>query len=199
MEMGLGTAIGIVAGFLLAVSWDVFKARRDRGQRQRSALKNLCREMAGNRKVCSSNLTMLAVEERDIAKRESMGHLNPLERLETGAWSLAYLDLPSALVSDDDLVNRLEVLVSIARRIDNTIESREHFRIQHIAGAGPFYLNVMAGYANVLRYPQEDLIARIDEAQRELWHHIAPGSRLLEAWLQKVPGLRGGRRSVSAF
>lgn len=198
MEMGLGTAIGIVAGFGLAVAWDIFKARRDRGRRQRSALKNLCREMAGNRKVCSSNLTMLGVEERDIAKHESKGHLNPLERLETGAWSLAYLDLPSALVSDDDLVNRLEVLVSITRRIDSTIESREHFRIQHVAGANTFYLTVMAGYANILRYPQEDLIARIDEAQQELWPQIAPGSGLLKAWLRKVAGRWGGHGSVSA-
>jgi hypothetical protein len=198
MEMGLGTAIGIVAGFGLAVAWDIFKARRDRGRRQHSALRNLCREMAGNRRVCSSNLTMLGVEERDRAKRESKGHLNPLERLETGAWSLAYLDLPSALVSDEDLVNRLEVLVSIARRIDNTIESREHFRIQHVVGADTFYLNVMAGYANILRHPQEDLIVRIDEAQRELLPQIAPGSGLLKSWLQKIAGLRSGRGSVSA-
>jgi hypothetical protein len=125
-------------GFCLATARDLLRERRERQHRQRAALRNLCREMSNNRGTCSSNLTMLAVEKGSLEARESMGNVNPLDRLEEGAWSLAYLDFPSRLIEDEDLLRRLEVLVGLTHRVNTTIQSRETFQIQHLSNNADF-------------------------------------------------------------
>lgn len=108
-------------GFCLATIRDWFRERRDRQRRQLGALKNLQREVNNNRRACSSNLTMLAVEKEELEARASKGHMTPLDRLEEGAWSLAFLDLPSDLLTDEDLMSRLDV----SRGLDEKRSFRE--------------------------------------------------------------------------
>jgi hypothetical protein len=162
--------------FCLATARDLWRERRERRRRQRAALRNFCREMSNNRRACSSNLMMLAVEKNDLEERRNKGHMTPLDRLETGAWSLAFLDLPSTLLKDEDLLGRVETMVGIAKRVNATIESRETFQIQHLSGGENFYFQTMTRYVEQLRYPHEDLLQRIDEASSELLAIVEPES-----------------------
>lgn len=159
-------------GFLLATVRDWIRNRRDRRRRQQGALLNFIREIDGNRQSCSSNLMLLKTEKNALKAMESKGYVNALDRLEEGAWSLARLDLPTWLVVDSDLLGRIETLLSVTRRVNASLESRERFHIQHLAGDDGFLVEGLTKYANVLVYPQEDLIRRIDEIRRELAPHL---------------------------
>jgi hypothetical protein len=162
-------AIGAtLLGFALATARDLFRDRRDRNRRQRAALHNLSRELESNHRSCSSNLMLLKTESKELAKGQSKGYVNPLERLEVGAWPLVRLDMPLSLLADADLLGRIETLLAITRRVNAAIASREQFHIQHLAGDPQFLVDGLAKYAGVLVYPQEDLILRIDEVQRDL-------------------------------
>lgn len=162
--------------FGLATARDLWRERRERRRRQRAALRNFYREMSSNRRACATNLMMLAIEKKDLEERKSKGHMTPLDRLETSAWSLAFLDLPSTLIRDEDLLGRLETMVGIAKRANRTIESRETFQILHLTGGDDFYFQTMTRYAGQLQYPHEDLMRRIDEAGSELQPIVEPES-----------------------
>jgi hypothetical protein len=172
-EVASSTSAAIAAGatlfgFVLATARDLLGEHLERKRRRRAALRGFQREMASNRAACSSNLMMLNVEKDQLENRQSLGHVNPLDRLETGAWRITYPDLPSRLISNEDLLSRLQVLVRVVHQINSGIESRERFQIQHVARQDNFYIDGMLRYAHILRYPQEDLISRIDEAHCEL-------------------------------
>ena len=162
-------------GFLLATIRDWVRNRRDRRRRQQAALLNFFREIEGNRQSCSSNLMLLKTEKNALKAKESKGYVNALDRLEEGAWSLARLDLPTWLVVDGDLLGRIETQLSITRRVNASLESRERFHIQHLAGDDRLLVEGLTKYADVLVYPQEDLIGRIDEILRELAPHLPVG------------------------
>ena len=103
---------GLVAlsAFCLAVVWDLIKFRRDRDKRRRAALAGFCEEMSANREAAGNNLTLIAVEAKQLKEGEAKGLLNTLSLLETGAWTIARLDLHHKLLQDHDLVRRLQIV-----------------------------------------------------------------------------------------
>lgn len=168
-----GGAIALFS-FALAVLWDVLKSKRDRQQRQRAALQNFYRELASNRKICGSNLMLLKTEQGPLGEGKSKGLVNPLDRLEEGAWPIARLDLPIKLLRDTDLLSRIEVYTGIVHRVNSGLEARERFQIQHLASDVSLLVDGLARYAGIVIYPQEDLITRIAELQRELRRFVSP-------------------------
>lgn len=165
---------GLVAGgvvallaFALAVLWDLLKFRRDRGARQKSALAGYKEEMTANREAAGNSLTLIAVEDRDLAGRSAKALLNPLSSLETGAWTVARLDLPNELLEDHDLVRRLQIIHRNTTDINSLIQSRENFRIEHL-GDDELLVEGLRKYGSVLSHLLRDLQARINEAMREL-------------------------------
>jgi hypothetical protein len=169
------TAISILAGggialisFGFAVSWDLIKGRRTRKARERALLANFSREMASNRRAVTSNLMRLKTEQKQVANKETLGDTNPLARLEGGAWQLLRIDLPGALVDDGEFLRRLEIIVAKVVEINSTMDNRERFQIQHLAGNPDFVADGLTRYHNILVYPLEDLMHRIDEAQEDL-------------------------------
>ncbi|HJZ36876.1 MAG TPA: hypothetical protein VJ204_11465 [Solirubrobacterales bacterium] len=169
------SAISILAGgataliaFCFAVAWDLIKAHRAREARERALLANLSRELGANRDAITSDLVRLKTEQKQLADEETLGYVNPLSRLEAGAWQLLRIELPSALVDDGELLRRLEIIVAKVAEVNNTMDNRERFQIQHLAGDASFLAPRLASYDNILVYPLEDLMRRIDEAREDL-------------------------------
>lgn len=169
------TAISILAGgataliaFGFAVAWDLIKAHRAREARERALLANFSRELGANRQAITSDLVRLKTEQKQLADQETLGYVNPLSRLEAGAWQLLRIELPSALVDDGELLRRLEIVVAKVTEVNSTMDNRERFQIQHLAGDPDFLAPRLASYDNILVYPLEDLMRRIDEAQEDL-------------------------------
>jgi hypothetical protein len=169
------TAISILAGgataliaFGFAVAWDLIKAHRTRKARESALLANFSREMASNRRAITADLMRLRIEQKQIADKETLGDTNPLARLEAGAWQLLRIELPGALVDDGELLGRLEIIVAKVTEINATMDNRERFQIQHLAGNPGFVADGLTRYNHILDYPLEDLMHRIDEAQADL-------------------------------
>lgn len=161
-----GGTVALLA-FGLAVLWDLIKFRRDRGARRKAALAGYREEMAANRDAAGNNLTLIAVEDQDLAEGTAKALVNPLSSLETGAWTIARLDLPKELLEDYDLLRRLQIVHRNTSDINSLIESRENFRVEHL-GEDELLVEGLRKYGSVLSHLLRDLQTRIDEAMHEL-------------------------------
>lgn len=161
-----------LASFALAIAWDLVKYRRERAGRRQAGLAGLREEMSANRGAAGNNLTLLAVEERDIRAGKTKGLVNTLSSLETGAWAIARLDLPTALLDDHDLVRRLQIIHRNTADINSLIQSREGFRI-HFMRDDNLLVDGLLKYGGILSHLLKDLQQRIDEAERELAPHLS--------------------------
>jgi hypothetical protein len=161
---------GLIAllSFGLAVLWDSYKHRRDQRGRQQAGLVGFNEEMLGNHRAAENTLNLLGHERHSRQKQEIKALINPLSQLEHGAWPIARVDLPSELLADYDLMQRLRQVNRNTIEINSLIESRENFRIQHLGGDDPLFEQGFDGYTGVLMVMLRDLKSRIEEATREL-------------------------------
>jgi hypothetical protein len=157
---------GIVAlfSFVLATWREERRLRVEQQQRRRLALVSFAKEMEANRRLCGSIRNSLGMEAKQLEKGNNQGFLNPITQIETGAWTLARVDLPTDLLKDSDLLRRLEIIDSKEREINQMIRTRENFRIQHLTTAPQFLVTTLIGFRRIIDYPLGDLSARIEEA-----------------------------------
>lgn len=172
-----GAAIALLA-FGMATAREVFVRRRDSSRRQKLGLRTFEREMTANREASGNNLTLIAVEKQDLESGSAKALLNPLSRLESGAWPVARVDLPTALLEDEDLVTRLQIINRNTDDINSLIASRETFRLQHL-GKDELLVEGLIKYGDVLTHLLRDLQQRIDEAEREIAPYVGSVSSTL--------------------
>lgn len=84
---------------------------------------------------------------------------------------MARVDLPTALLEDEDLVRRLQIIDRNTNDINSLIASRETFRLQHLS-QDDLLVEGLIKYAGVLTHLLRDLQQRIDEAEREIAPYI---------------------------
>jgi hypothetical protein len=111
--------------------------------------------------------------------------LNPITHLENGAWPLARVDLPNEVLFDARLLRLLEIIDSKGREINQMIQSRENFRIQHVPGDPGFLTASLLGFRRIIDYPLEDLSERIEEVLPQIMP-LAEGRR--DRWLAPLEG-----------
>jgi hypothetical protein len=61
------------------------------------------------------------------------------------------------------LLRLLEIIDSKGREINQMIQSRENYRIQHVSGDPGFLTANLLGFRRIIDYPFEDLSERIEE------------------------------------
>ncbi|HEU5106684.1 MAG TPA: hypothetical protein VFU11_12705 [Solirubrobacterales bacterium] len=164
---------GVVAlfSFGLAMLHDKRKSKAGREQRQRAALNSFVKEMEANLRHCGTLRNSLAMEAKQIEEDDS-AFLNPITQIENGAWSLARVDLPDGVLSNVDLLRLLEIIDSKEREINQMIESRESFRIQHVAGSPEFLVANLLGFRRIIDYPLQDLSNRIEEVLLQITPYV---------------------------
>jgi hypothetical protein len=150
--------LGVAAGAGISFARD----RRERNRRQLAAIRNFRRELEANRRSCSSNLTLLKTEDRDLREGRGLGHTNSLQPMLEGAWTLVFLDLPGWMLSDTGFLSDVETMLSICRRINGDLQAREAFHLRHLLVDREFLTDGLSRFARILIYPQEDLILRTD-------------------------------------
>jgi hypothetical protein len=109
-----GGAIAIFA-FVLAVGWDVLRARRERTQRDRALLTAALAETEATIATASNDLGLVQRELGLLAKDQRL--LNPLDPIEGGFWDAIKLDPPAALFEEADTLARIR---DVSRRTDQT-------------------------------------------------------------------------------
>lgn len=104
------------------------------------------------------------MEAKELEEGNNQGFLNPITQIENGAWALVRVDLPTDLLEDSDLLRRLEIIDSKEREINQMIQTRENFRIQHLTADSQFLVTTLLGFRRIIDYPLSDLSTRIEEA-----------------------------------
>jgi hypothetical protein len=164
---------GVVAifSFGLAMLHDKRKSKADREQRQRASLNSFVKEMEANLRHCGTLRNSLAMEAKQLEEGNA-AFLNPMTQIENGAWSFARVDLPDGVLSNSDLLRLLEIIDSKEREINQMIQSRESFRIQHVAGDFEFLVANLLGFRGIIDYPLRDLSNRIEEVLPQIIPYV---------------------------
>jgi hypothetical protein len=164
---------GVVAlfSFFLAMLHDKRKSKTDREQRQRAALNSFVKEMEANLRHCGALRNSLAMEAKQLEEGDA-AFLNPITHVENGAWPLARVDLPNEVLFNSSLLRLLEIIDSKEREINQMIQSRENFRIQHVAGDPGFLAANLLGFRGIIDYPLKDLSNRIEEVLPQITPYV---------------------------
>jgi hypothetical protein len=163
------TAAGIaLATFVVASARDEYKNRRDRRGRQRAVLLGYKEEMLANYSAAENTLNLLGYERWSRQQKEMKALINPASRLENGAWPIARVELPSRLLRDQDLMQRLRQINRHTLEINSLIESRENFRIQHLGSEDALFDQGVEGYTAIIIEMLRDLKRRTEEASEDL-------------------------------
>jgi hypothetical protein len=117
---------------------------------------------------------LLKTQEKDLEDDRNRGWVNSLERMQTEAWTLAFLDLSTQVLSNVDLLGEVETLLAICRRVNADLDARDRFRLQHLLADHRFLADGLSRFNVILIYPQEDLISRIDLVDEALDEFLQP-------------------------
>lgn len=121
----LTSIIGIIVGFGLAVVWDLWKRRMDRGEELKRASRAIIQEMAVNLRVFKLNSELLKKD--DEAADQSQEIVNQLDRLCCAAGESAYLR-GSLEHADPELAEKLRNTYAGLASVNYKIEGRELYR-----------------------------------------------------------------------
>jgi hypothetical protein len=119
-----GLITGAVLAFVLTMSWDVYKDRREQARGETILRTSLLEEIRDNQRIVEVNRQLLQQELAIVDENKQV--VTPLTLLKTGIW-----DLLKVRLSDDyeaDLLNQIRDYASLADSINDTIRSREAYR-----------------------------------------------------------------------
>lgn len=157
--------------FGLAMLHDKRKSKAGREQRQRASLRSFAKEIEANLRHCRTLRNSLAMEAKQLEEGDA-AFLNPITQIENGAWSIARVELPDGVLSNSDLLRRLEIIDSKEREVNQMILSRESFRIQHVSRNPEFLAANLLGFRGIIDYPLQDLSSRIEEVLPQLMPYV---------------------------
>ena len=158
-EWFLGALGGIVAtgiGFLLAMTWDIYKLRTEGHEREQATLGAIAEEMKANQEAIDRNINILAGELEVLKQGRRV--VKPLSLLQTSAWDLVKISRPGRLFVPNTIV-KLREIVTLAGQLNEEIRSRESYRI---------YNGAMNNYLEVLRLYDENLLAAHNQLRASL-------------------------------
>ena len=127
---GLGATL---IGFILTIAWDLQKLKRDENEKKNMILKIIDEELKANKKNIEWNTNTLDAELGLLEIKMDM--VGPLLLLKTGFWEVLKIHMPLSLLSKEDL-GRLRSIIHLAEQINETIRSRENYRINNLELSG---------------------------------------------------------------
>ncbi len=122
--------IATIIGFVLTMSWDIYKFNRELKQREETVISAVKEELVSNLSILQYNQTILQKELEVIAEDKSV--VAPLSLLQSGFWDLVKINLPRKLTKVDTLA-QIRKAAQLADQINEQIRSRENYRINNQA------------------------------------------------------------------
>lgn len=130
-EWLLGIFFGSLLTFVLTVAWDHYKFSRDNKRKDEVVLSVLYEEISINSAIVSNNEKLIERELTILHLEQSL--INPLQLLRSKAWDLVIMNLPQVLLNDRDILRKIREIYLIVDEIDETIRSRENYRLANEA------------------------------------------------------------------
>ena len=154
-SIGVGAT---VVGFILTMVWDFFKFRRENHAREKALLNIIKYELSENISVLDNNKTILKQELKGLDKHEIV--IQPLIQLQCGFWDLLKINLSfPKKISDFDSSMNLIRIAQITKEINETIISRQEYRIHNEA---------MSNYSVKMKIYDEIVMKKIEKMQELL-------------------------------
>lgn len=176
-------ALVAVFAFILATVRDELRYRRDRRQREKAVLAAMREEIASIRETSEANQHALADEIEALQNQRQ--RLNPLDPLASGLWELARVEMPRVLINDAEALAALREISRRISRVNETIRSREAFRIgfPHVASGRDHesmerYNKLLEGYDRAVTASTEGLIRTISDFEPRLGRSSEEGPTL---------------------
>jgi hypothetical protein len=119
-----GGGIAVFA-FFLALLWDVVKAGRERKRRDKALLVSVRAEIESLIATVANNLNLVKTELQMLKTGTRL--LNPLDPVAGGFWDVVRVNLPDALVSDSQVLDKLRDVSRRTEQVSEMIRSREAF------------------------------------------------------------------------
>lgn len=129
MEWLFGLISGVlatIAGFALTIVWDLRKDRRQTQERDAVVTRAVDGDLKSNVTAIDRNILALTTELGVIAEKKFL--VAPLSQLKVGFWEVAKINPTNAMLTQGTIAS-LSELVSKSEEINESIRSREHYRI----------------------------------------------------------------------
>lgn len=147
-----------ILGFILAILWDLYKHRRDNKRKDFAVILAINEELLANIFNCESNKNAIIQELEALIGQKVL--VSPISLLEDSAWDLIKINLPEPIVKDNSLLKKLRSLVQLIKHTNETIRSREIYRINNSAMTN--FESRLRIYDNLILKRTEDLLDRLE-------------------------------------
>jgi len=168
----IGGVLATVLGFVLTMSWDLFKHRKEAKEREKTVEGFVGMELTENRRILLSNQRLLENELRSLDENKML--VLPLTLFRMGFWELlkGHLPFPGKYRSSSAVLDLL-VVVELTTDINETMRSREVFRL-HNQGTADFVAQIRI-YDKRLIEDGQMLLKYLDKLDPEAkeYEHIA--------------------------
>ena len=161
-------AIGVgatIVGFALTMIWDFCKFKREIRSREKALLNVIQYELNENISILDSNEAIVKQELQVLSNHQSV--VQPLMPLQHGFWDLLKVNLsfPKEISCLDSTIKIIRI-VQIAKGINETIQSRQEYRIHNEAMTN--FSSRMKIYDEILLQESEELRKLLNELQEML-------------------------------
>ncbi len=159
----VGVALALL-GFLLTVTWEVRKLRRESQDREKAVMGAVKEELLSNVEILKNNQTLLNRELAVIDEGKTL--VVPLNQLQVGFWDLVKVNLPQKVFAEPDFLAEVREISQLTDQVNETVRSRESYRIHN--GAMSNYLSRMAKYDQLLLDNNQKLLTALEAVQPRL-------------------------------
>ncbi len=153
--IGAGTTI---VGFLLTISWDIYKYNRDQNEKDKAVLRTLSLEISENKKTINQNEIAIEAELKVLDQNKSI--ISPLGLLNNNSWEFVKLNLPKKLINDSTALEFVSEISKLIREVNGIISSRENYRINNEAMSN--YSTRIGLYDNLINSKQKELKTKLE-------------------------------------
>lgn len=123
--------IATIIGFILTMVWDIFKTRRDKGEKDK-IIKKLIQDVLRDNLVYIASINNILSQELTILHQKQSVIAN-ITILKNDFWDLIKFNIPKDLLKNNDLLKNLQDISTLIKFINESINSREMYRLNNQA------------------------------------------------------------------
>jgi hypothetical protein len=113
-------------GFVLAMAWDLYKERRERGRRDDAVLFAPKAEIDSIAATVKNNQALVR---RELGILPGQHLINPLDPIEGGFWDVVKLNPPQVFLADEATLSQVRDVARRTDQVNEMLRSRETFRV----------------------------------------------------------------------
>lgn len=154
-EWEKGFISGLIAtliGFVLTMLWDIYKNNRDKTEKDKIITKLIQDTLNENLGYIANIKTVLTQEIAALNQNQSI--VTNITTLKNDFWDLIKFNIPKDLLKNNGLLKKLQDISSLAKSINENINSREIYRLNNGA---------MTNFEIRLRYYDDLILSEIEK------------------------------------